>query len=133
MWIKDLPHETIEKLCCALERAPTMDWQMLMRRKPLCNFFPPDPDDFEDLINLIASSASPAKAFLDDLTCREITIQDLVNGLRHIGNKKAISIIERGIIHRSTCITTHVCHQFIDQFSQGQKNVHYWYWYFILK
>ena len=107
MWIKDLPHQTIEELCSALERARTMDWQMLMR-KPLRNFFPPDPDDFEDLINLIASSASPAKAFLDDLTCREITIQDLVNGLREIDNKKAISIIERGIcIHRSTCITTY--------------------------
>ena len=38
----------------------------------------------------------PAKNLIDDLICREVALQDLVDALDVIGNKKAISIIEKG-------------------------------------
>ena len=109
MSIKDLPHETIEELCSALEKAPTMNWMMLMR-KPFRDLYSPDPDEFKYEINLIGMKGdSPAKALLDDLNGREMTIQDLVNGLSEIGNKKAISIIERGTyVYSSIHMHNHV-------------------------
>ena len=90
MSINELSHETIEELCDTLEK-PTLDWKMLMRKA-----FPSHYS--EDYIDMIEREGGrrPAKVLLDDLTLREITLQELVNGLRKIGNKRAVSIIEKG-------------------------------------
>ena len=46
----------------------------------------------EEDVALINSS----KVLLDDLIHREVRLQDLVKGLKEIGNRKAVSIIEKG-------------------------------------
>ena len=51
---------------------------------------------FEDDVAIIESTSRPAKALLDDLTLREIPLQDLVEGLEAIGNKRAASIVKKG-------------------------------------
>ena len=53
----------------------------------------------EDEVAIIENSPRPAKALLDDLTCREITLQDLLEGLEAIGNKRAALIVKKvGVI-----------------------------------
>ena len=90
MFINELSHETKEELCDTLEK-PTLDWKMLIRKT-----FPPHySEDYIDMIGRVGGGR-PAKVFLEDLTLREITLQELVNGLRKIGNKRAVSIIEKG-------------------------------------
>lgn len=95
MLISDLPQETIEKLCSALERGATVDWKALMRK-----WFSTRPGTrySEDDVAMIESSKefNPARALLDDLTRREISLDELLKGLRFIGNQKAVSIIKKG-------------------------------------
>ena len=50
----------------------------------------------EDEVAIIENSPRPAKALLDDLTCREITLQHLLEGLEAIGNKRAALIVKKG-------------------------------------
>lgn len=50
----------------------------------------------EDDVAMIESSTRPAKALLDDLTFREKTLQDLLEGLEAIGNNRAASIVKKG-------------------------------------
>lgn len=93
MWISDLSQETIEELCSALGRGPTLDWKALMRK-----WFSTYPRAYysELDVEMIEREFQPAKALLDDLTRREIPLEELLNGLRAIGNNKAVSIIRKG-------------------------------------
>lgn len=89
MLISELSQETVEELCSALEKGLTLGWKVLMKKwfRTLYS---------EDDVAIIESNKDPAKVLLDDLTLREITLQELVNGLEKIGNKKAVSIIMKG-------------------------------------
>ena len=90
MSINKLFNETIEELCSSLERVPTLDWKVLMRKGFRLLYT-------EDDIDMIAKGGRPAKALLDDLDCREKTLGDLVTALRQIDHKKAVSIIKKGM------------------------------------
>ena len=85
--VKDLSHETIENLWHSLEKE-TLNWEELMQSKTFAYS--------ANYINKIRRTGSPAKALIEDLISREIPLQVLLKGLQDIGNRKAISIIERG-------------------------------------
>ena len=91
MSIYQLSQETVDELCSALEKGRTIDWKRLMN-KGFSTIYS------EDDVALIESSTGfhPAKALLYDLAHREVALQDLVNGLKVIGNNKAVSIIMKG-------------------------------------
>lgn len=88
--VKDLSHETIENLTHSLEK-PTLNWEELMGSKTFGSIYS------ENDINKIRMSGSHrATVLIQDLVSREISLQVLLNGLKEIGNNKAVSIIERG-------------------------------------
>lgn len=86
MLIHSLSHETIEELCSALEKVPTLNWKVLMKSKLFCRIYT------EHDVASIADST----ALIKDMIYREITLQHLLNGLKEIGNRKAVSIIMKG-------------------------------------
>lgn len=96
MRIGELPSETTAQLCNSLESGPTINWRKLMMRefaKPGRKFYTErDAEDFEKYLH-------PAKELLKDLNCREVTVPILFNALEAIGNKMAMSIIQRGTCH----------------------------------
>lgn len=94
MFINELSHETIEELCGALEKVPTLDWKVLMRSGWFRSVY--SEDDIATIAEISSKGVRPAKVLLDDMTHREIALQDLVNGLKDIGNNKAVSIIMKG-------------------------------------
>ena len=91
MSIIDLSLETVEQLCSALEKGPTLDWKVLMRRR-FCSVY--SENDIAEIER--TKGLHPAKALLDYLDTRQITLQELLEGLIAIGNKKAASILMQG-------------------------------------
>lgn len=89
MSISELSQKSLGKLYSSLEEVPTLNWKVLMTKT-----FPSLHS--EDAVAMIERSIRPAKALLDDLTYREITLQELPEGLEAIGNKRAASIIKKG-------------------------------------
>lgn len=89
--VKHLSIETISKLSDALEISTLTNWKELMRSKTFASTYSAD-----DINKIQMTGSRPAKALINDLISREIPLQDLLSGLKEIGNKKAISIIERG-------------------------------------
>lgn len=88
--VKDLSHETIENLTHSLEK-PTLNWEELMRSKTFGSIY-----SANDIYKIGMSGSHRATVLIQDLVSREISLQVLLNGLKEIGNRKAISIIERG-------------------------------------
>lgn len=86
MSINELSHETIEELCGALEKGPSVNWKRLMRSRLFSAIYTEE----------VAAMIKCSKDLIDDMISREIKLQDLVNGLKEIGNRKAVSIIEKG-------------------------------------
>lgn len=86
MSINSLSHETIEEICGALERGPTVTWKRLMGSRLFSTIYT------EEVSAMIQCSID----LLHDMIIREIKLQDLVNGLAEIGNNKALSIIMKG-------------------------------------
>lgn len=91
MRISGLPNETMCQLYNSLESGPTTNWKKLMIQEFGAYYTKDDADCLE------RKYTHPAKALLDDLICREVTLQSLLNALEAIGNKMAISIIKRGM------------------------------------
>ena len=90
MLIDELPNETVDYLCSQLEKPSLLvGWQKLMT-KGFAKFYS------EQHAKDIAEKEHPAKALLNDLTAREVTLKELVYALEQIENKKALSIIEKG-------------------------------------
>ena len=89
MSISELSQRSLEKLYSSLEGVPTLNWKVLMTRRFTSLYS-------KDDVAIIESSIRPAKVLLDDLTYREITLQELLEGLEAIGNKRAASIIKKG-------------------------------------
>ena len=91
MLIDELPIETIDDLCSQLEKPPSLvGWRGLMTGGFDRPFSEHDANDFA------AKEERPARAFLYYLMAQQVTLQDLVYALEEIGNKKALSIIEKG-------------------------------------
>lgn len=88
--VKDLSHETIENLTHSLEK-PTLNWEELMRSKTFGSIY-----SANDINKIRMSGSHRATVLIQDLVSREISLHVLLNGLKEIGNRKAISIIERG-------------------------------------
>ena len=86
MSINDLSLETVEKLCGALEKGPSVNWKRLMSSRSFSSTYTEE----------VAAMIKCSKDLLDDMIIREIKLQDLVNGLAEIGNKRAITIIVKG-------------------------------------
>ena len=89
--ISELPKEKIDDLCSTLEKAPTADWRRLMTKGFGSLYTQQDIEIIEG-----RRGSHPAKDLLEDLICREVSLQELVDALGVIGNKRAISIIEKG-------------------------------------
>ena len=87
MSINELSHETIEELCGALEKVPTLNWKVLMKSRLFCSIYTKEED-----VALIGSSIG----LINDMIYREIKLSRLLDGLNEIGNKKAVSIIMKG-------------------------------------
>ena len=87
--ITDLPHETFDELCSVLGKETTINWEKVMTEG-----FPSlySPKHVEE----IRQKRSPADALLNDLSAREVPLEDLYLALREIGNKRAVSIIDKG-------------------------------------
>lgn len=88
MSINELSHETIEELCSALERVPTLNWKMLMKSRFFSSIYKEEDEA------LIGNSA----VLIDDMIHREIKLQHLLDGLIEIDNRKAVSIIMKGTL-----------------------------------
>lgn len=86
MSINYLSHETIQELCSALEKVPTLNWKVLMKSKSFCWIY----------TKYGVALPEGSTALIDDMIYREIKLQHLLNGLKEIGNRKAVSIIEKG-------------------------------------
>lgn len=85
MSINSLSHETIQELCSALEKVPTLNWKVLMKSKSFCWIYTKDG----------VALPKDSNVLIDDMIYREIKLQHLLNGLKEIGNRKAVSIIEK--------------------------------------
>ncbi|XP_068678440.1 uncharacterized protein [Montipora foliosa] len=89
MRITDLPYETFDELCIVLGKETTINWEKVMT------------EGFRHLysqkeVEEIRQKRSPAHSLLNDLAHREVPLEDLLLALQEIGNKKAISIINKG-------------------------------------
>lgn len=86
MSVDEVSHETVEELCGALERGPSVTWKALMESTVFRSIY----------TEKVAAMIKCSKDLLTDMAVREIKLQRLVDGLKEIGNKKAVSIIMRG-------------------------------------
>ena len=86
MSINELSHETIEELCGALEKVPTLNWRVLMKSRYFSSIYK------EEHVALIGNST----VLIEDMIHREIKLQHLLEGLIEIDNRKAVSIIIKG-------------------------------------
>ena len=89
--VKYLSIETIDDLSHALEISTLTNWKELMGSNTFASTY-----SAHDIKKIQMTGSRPAKALIKDLISREIPLQDLLSGLKEIGNRKAISIIERG-------------------------------------
>ena len=90
MEIKDLSYQALDDLTNSLEK-PTLNWEELMQSKTFGTIY-----SAKDINKIRMTGGHPAKALIEDLICRKTTVQDLLSGLKQIGNGKAIWIIEGG-------------------------------------
>ena len=87
--ITDLPHEAFDKLCTVLGKETTINWEKVMTEGFPFLYSPKHVEE-------IRQKRSPADALLNDLSFREVPLEYLYVALREIGNKKAVSIINKG-------------------------------------
>ncbi|RMX51835.1 hypothetical protein pdam_00019862 [Pocillopora damicornis] len=87
MYINRLPQECLERLSCSLKYGPSVDWEALA----LEGF----PSIYSNRLKLakIGSSPHPASGLLDDLCCRGVSVETLLEALKVIGNARAVFVI----------------------------------------
>ena len=91
MLIDELTIETIDDLCSTLEKPSlSVGWRGLMTKGFATLYSEHDANDIAE------KEERPARALLYNLIARQVTLQELVYALEGIGNKKALSIIEKG-------------------------------------
>ena len=91
MEVGDLSAKTLNYLSRSLDKPTLNSWEDLMQSQTFCSIY--SNDDAEKL-RLKSSHVHPAEALIFDLANRKIPLEDLMSGLREIGNEEAISIIE---------------------------------------
>ena len=89
MLIDQLPQETFEHLCVTLDNGLATGWSALMTNGFTALYS-------DDLTAKIDRGSSTARTLLYDLRNRHITVEELLEGLKVIGNKRAITIIMEG-------------------------------------
>ena len=89
MRITDLPRETFDEVCSVLGKDTTINWKKLMTESYRSLYLPKHVEE-------IGQKRFPADALLNDLADREVPLEDLLGELQKIGNKKAVSIINKG-------------------------------------
>ena len=94
MEVGGLSYETLDSLSHSLDKPTLNSWEDLMRSETFGSRIYSTQDT--EKLRLKSSHVSPAEALIQDLVCRKTPLEDLIRGLREIGNKKAISIIEKG-------------------------------------
>ena len=92
MEVKDLSIQTNEELSHALEKR-TLNWEELMRSDTFASIYSEN-----NINNIRMTGFRPAMALIEDIVSREIPLKVLLRGLLEIGNRKAISIIEKGTL-----------------------------------
>lgn len=92
MRITSLSNEAFDNLASVLDKDSTIGRKKLMT-EGFSNIY--SQKDVEE----IEQKSSPAKALLNDLDGREVSLENLIIALDRIGNKRAISII----INNSSC------------------------------
>ena len=92
MEVKDLSIQTKEDLSHALEKL-TLNWEELMRSNTFASIYSEN-----DINKIRMTGFCPANALIEDIISREIPLKVLLRGLLEIGNRKAISIIEKGTL-----------------------------------
>ena len=91
--VGDLSYETLDYLTHSLDKPTLNSWEYLMQSPTFRSIY--STDDPEK-IRPTGSHMSPAEAVIQDLVCRKTPLKDLMSGLKEIGNKQALSIIEKG-------------------------------------
>ena len=90
--VQHLSRQANEDLSHALEK-PTLNWEELMRSDTFASIYSEN-----DIKKIRMTGCHPAKALIEDLDSRKISLKVLLRGLFKIGNRKAISIIEKGTL-----------------------------------
>ena len=91
--VGDLSYETLDYLMHSLDKPTLNSWEYLMQSPTFRSIY--STDDLEK-IRPTGSHVSPAEAVIKDLVLRKTPLEDLMSGLREIGNRQALSIIEKG-------------------------------------
>lgn len=94
MEVKDLSIQTNEELSHALEKR-TLNWEELMRSDTFASIYSEN-----NINNIRMTGFRPAMALIEDIVSREIPLKVLLRGLLDIGNRKAISIIEKDMMSK---------------------------------
>ena len=92
--VQHLSRQANEDLSHALEK-PTLNWEELMRSNTFASIYSAIDHDIK---KIRMTGCHPAKALIEDLDSRKISLKVLRRGLFEIGNRKAISIIEKGTL-----------------------------------
>lgn len=97
MYINRLPQECLERLSCSLKYGPSVNWEALA----LEGF----PSIYSNRLKLakIGSSPHPASGLLDDLCCRGVSVETLLEALKVIGNARAVFVILEGELFSYSC------------------------------
>ena len=91
--VGDLSYETLDYLVHSLGKPTLNSWEYLMQSQTFRSIY--STDDPEK-IRPKSSHVSPAEAVIQDLVCRKTPLDVLMSGLKEIGNKQALSIIQKG-------------------------------------
>ena len=87
MEVGDLSAKTLNYVSRSLDKPTLNSWEDLMQSQTFCSIY--SNDDAEKL-RLKSSHVHPAEALIFDLANRKIPLEDLMSGLREIGNKEAL-------------------------------------------
>ena len=92
MEVGDLSAKTLNYLSHSLDKPTLNSWEDLMWSQTFGSTI--YSTQGTEKIRLKSSHVHPAEALILDLANRKIPLEDLMSGLREIGNEEAISIIE---------------------------------------
>ena len=90
--VGDLSGKTLSFLSHSLDKPTLNSWEDLMRSRTFRSIYS---TDAPEKIRLKSQGlVHPAESLIQDLAKRKTPLEDLICGLREIGNEEAISIIE---------------------------------------
>ncbi|CAH3043604.1 unnamed protein product [Porites lobata] len=114
--VGDLSGKTLNYLSHSLDKPTLNSWEDLMRSQTFRSIYLHITDAPEKIRLKSQGLVHPAESLLQDLAKRKTPLEDLICGLREIGNKEAISIIE----HREKWLEEKMSNSFSPQDSGGR-------------